>query len=1337
LANINFKVKNNLDILGTSLTVAGSVSGTTTISAPSTGGNTLTLPSASGTIATNEYVVGLVGTNVQTKEAVKAATTANIDLAVGGLLVIDGYQTIASDRILVKNQTALKENGIYVAGAGAWTRSTDTDSTTEIKSAVTFVENGNTYSGWTFLSFNSDWNTFTLNAVGSTGELTWRLFSKQSTNIPVTDNSPSAFKVFEGTNNYIVVDTSNGAEKLKLGNDDLVLYRGLNYGIMAKLQGSGGALTLAGGTGTSGTVAIPGVTDAGAVGAFTGALTVAGGAAIAAGLNVGTFAYVSGNLTVKGNTQLGDATGDTLTIFPGAVTWSGTSPITHSNNHTFSGNIIISGSATINGNIQLGDNTSDTLTIFPGAVTWSGASPITHSNNHTFSSNVVVAGSTTLNGNVQLGDNSTDTLTVYPSAVTWAAGGTTHANAHTFSGDVTFSAGVRATAGSTTFFSEPTGSVSLFAGSGATDTITIGGSSSKVIVQDLEVQGTTTTINATTLTVDDKNIELGSVGAPTDTTADGGGITLKGATDKTIIWDNANDNWSSNQSWNLLTGLAYKINNATVLDSTTLYVNKLKSTSTAGPIYYSDTAGTYTSEAQLAVTRGGTGASSVNQYGVVFGSSTSAYGSTAAGTTGQVLVATTGGNPSWSAAPVFSTSITTPIIQGTAGAAGTVTIRGGTDTTGTIALNAATIDSSSLSSLFATPTLVTAFAAATTLTIGGVATAQTITIGGGSTAASTYNFGTGAVASATKTINIGTTVGAGGTSNVNIGASSGITTINGTAQLTSGSTKVGTTVLTQGAATAISFPAVNGTLVGSGDVNTVANTMIRQSAGLSVVGRAANSLGNVADITGTDGQVLRVSGLTLGFGTITNAGLANSTISGVALGNNLFGLTAGTGLSWTVGTTYNGSAASTLTVSGITNAHLSGTAGITNANLANSTISGVALGGTLFGLTAGTGLSWTVGTTYTGTAASTLTVSGITNAHLSGTAGITNANLANSTISGVALGGTLNGLSAGTGLSWSIGTTYTGTAVSTLAVSGITNAHLSGTAGITNANLANSAVTIGSTSVSLGATVTTFAGLVSVTSTTFVGALTGNASTATTAGTVTTAAQPAITSVGTLTGLTVTNPISGSVTGTAGSISGYNNPTTAASANTIVYRDASAYIWAAYFNGTGTFPLTGSAAASGMGTFTGTNGIDNYGRGYTAAAAATLLSGQTMNISGSSTSCSGNSATASVSTHLAGGNNTTLLGAVHYQADSNVTSQVTPNTTTTKKFLRQTGTGTNGAHPAWDTIAAADVPVATATTPGAVPTPPNNTTTYLRGDATWQTLPDAAALSLMYSIALG
>jgi hypothetical protein len=91
-----------------------------------------------------------------------------------------------------------------------------------------------------------------------------------------------------------------------------------------------------------------------------------------------------------------------------------------------------------------------------------------------------------------------------------------------------------------------------------------------VVTGDLTVNGTTTTVNATTITVDDKNIELGSVASPTDVTAEGGGITLKGATDKTLSWVGATAAWTSSEDFNLLTGKAYEINGTSVLSSTTL-----------------------------------------------------------------------------------------------------------------------------------------------------------------------------------------------------------------------------------------------------------------------------------------------------------------------------------------------------------------------------------------------------------------------------------------------------------------------------------------------------------------------------------------------------------------------------------------------------------------------------------------------------------------------------------------------------------------------------------------------------------------------------------------------
>jgi uncharacterized protein (DUF2147 family) len=124
---------------------------------------------------------------------------------------------------------------------------------------------------------------------------------------------------------------------------------------------------------------------------------------------------------------------------------------------------------------------------------------------------------------------------------------------------------------------------STIAGLISADAQTIAGvktfSNDIVVSGNLTINGTTTTLNSTTLTVDDINIELGSVASPTDTTAIGGGITLKGTTDKTISWSAANG-WTSSENFNLASGKTYKINGSNVLSSTTLSM----SGSTSGTI---------------------------------------------------------------------------------------------------------------------------------------------------------------------------------------------------------------------------------------------------------------------------------------------------------------------------------------------------------------------------------------------------------------------------------------------------------------------------------------------------------------------------------------------------------------------------------------------------------------------------------------------------------------------------------------------------------------------------------------------------------------------------------
>jgi hypothetical protein len=123
---------------------------------------------------------------------------------------------------------------------------------------------------------------------------------------------------------------------------------------------------------------------------------------------------------------------------------------------------------------------------------------------------------------------------------------------------------------------------------------------------DLTVNGTTTNLNSTNLVIEDKNIVLGDTTTPTDTTADGGGITLKGATDKTINWVDATDAWTSSEDFNLVTGKSYEIAGTSVLSGSTLGSGITASSLTSvGTI----TSGTWNGTT-IAVANGGTGITS-------------------------------------------------------------------------------------------------------------------------------------------------------------------------------------------------------------------------------------------------------------------------------------------------------------------------------------------------------------------------------------------------------------------------------------------------------------------------------------------------------------------------------------------------------------------------------------------------------------------------------------------------------------------------------------------------------------------------------------------------------
>jgi hypothetical protein len=73
----------------------------------------------------------------------------------------------------------------------------------------------------------------------------------------------------------------------------------------------------------------------------------------------------------------------------------------------------------------------------------------------------------------------------------------------------------------------------------ADSVVTVGGN--LTVVGNLAVEGTTTTLNTAELTVEDKNIIIANVGSPSNVTADGAGITIKGTTDKTITYSETFD----------------------------------------------------------------------------------------------------------------------------------------------------------------------------------------------------------------------------------------------------------------------------------------------------------------------------------------------------------------------------------------------------------------------------------------------------------------------------------------------------------------------------------------------------------------------------------------------------------------------------------------------------------------------------------------------------------------------------------------------------------------------------------------------------------------------------
>lgn len=120
--------------------------------------------------ATKAYVDGLIaGVNqmVSFKAGVRAASTANVTISNPGTAIFDGVTLVATNRLLLKNQTAPAENGIYVftASGSALTRATDFDVWTEIPGSAVIVEEGTVNADTLWISTANDGGTIGSTAV--------------------------------------------------------------------------------------------------------------------------------------------------------------------------------------------------------------------------------------------------------------------------------------------------------------------------------------------------------------------------------------------------------------------------------------------------------------------------------------------------------------------------------------------------------------------------------------------------------------------------------------------------------------------------------------------------------------------------------------------------------------------------------------------------------------------------------------------------------------------------------------------------------------------------------------------------------------------------------------------------------------------------------------------------------------------------------------------------------------------------------------------------------------------------------------------------------------------
>jgi len=605
-ASIN-PVQSGLTI--TNSTIDSSVIGGTTPAAgtftsiTTTTGTISTSPSGNTDI-TNKLYVDTVAQGLGPKAACQCGTLANITLS--GLQTIDGYTTLAGDRVLVKNQTTQANNGIYIASAGAWSRSADMDVWSEVSGAYTVVLNGSqAETGWVCTSP-------TTGTIGVTA-ITWVQFSTVNTYYAGTGLTLSS-NTFSITNTGVSASTYGSASAVPV--------------IAVNAQGQ---ITSA----TTTSIAI--------------ANTQVSGLGTMSTQNANNVAITGGSIngTTIGGSSAAAITGTTITA-TSSFSGSGSGLTGTASGLSIGGNAATATYATTAGSASTATTATTATNLAGGSA---GALPYqTSSGSTTFLS----AGSNgqylTLSSGVPVWTSLPSNVSSFSAGTTGFTPSTSTTGAVTLSGTLNVAnggTGVTSSSGANSVvLRDANGNITtncLFEGftsqaaSGTTITLTAASPQNLLITgsggQTIKLPNATTLPNGATFTFNN-NQSSGAItvinnSSTTIATIQAGGYVTIVLLDNSLAagtWDR-HDSTPSNVSWSTNT-----------LD----YPGSITSATWNG--------------STIAYNRGGTGQSSAFVAGgIAYGASTTALAISAAGTTGQVLTSGGTGAPTWSTPTAYAT----------------------------------------------------------------------------------------------------------------------------------------------------------------------------------------------------------------------------------------------------------------------------------------------------------------------------------------------------------------------------------------------------------------------------------------------------------------------------------------------------------------------------------------------------------------------------------------------------------------------------------------------------------------------------------------------------------